>query len=119
VDSKAEQAAVMWCVLNRLDAGYWGDSLSRVVRARSQFAYSSGLPVRENFRELAQDVMMRWLLEKRGVEDVGRVLPHDYYYFSGHGGHNWFRKSYRSDNYWDWSLPDPYEVPAETAVPAA
>jgi hypothetical protein len=119
VNSKAEKAAVIWCALNRLDAGYFGSSVAQVVKARSQFAYSSGLPVTEENRSLAEDVMMRWLLEKRGVEDVRRVLPSDYYYFAGRNGHNWFRKNYRSDDYWDWSLPDPYTEPAETEDPAA
>ena len=118
VNSKAEQAAVIWCVLNRFDAGHWGDTIAAVVKGRSQFAYASGLPVRETFRELAQDVMIRWLLEKRGITSVGRVLPSNYYYFSGHGGHNWFRKSYRSGGYWDWSLPDPYRAPAISAASA-
>lgn len=119
VNSKAEQAAVMWCVLNRYDAGYWGDSIPRIIKSRSQFAYSSGLPVKDGFRDLAQDVIIRWLLEKRGITEVGRVLPSNYCYFAGRNGHNWFRKGYRSDDYWDWSLPDPYEAPAVSLVPAA
>jgi len=119
VNSKAERAAVIWCALNRVDSGYFGDSIAAVVKSRSQFAYSAGLPVTKQCRELAKDVMTRWLLEKRGVEDVHRVLPSDYYYFAGRYGHNWFRKYYRSDDYWDWSLPDPYAEPAETEDPAA
>ncbi|MEL7604190.1 MAG: cell wall hydrolase, partial [Bacillota bacterium] len=119
VNNKAERAAVIWCALNRVDAGYFGSSIEIVVKSRSQFAYSAGLPVTEECRSLAEDVMMRWLLEKRGVEDVCRVLPSDYYYFAGRNGHNWFRKYYRSDDYWDWSLPDPYVEPAETETPAA
>jgi hypothetical protein len=119
VDSKAEQAAVIWCALNRADAGYASGTISSVVRARSQFAYSSRLPVKEVFRSLAEDVVIRWLLEKRGVAYVGRVLPSNYLYFAGRNGHNWFRKTYRSSNYWDWSLPDPYEEPSIAAIPAA
>lgn len=118
IDSRAEQAGVIWCVLNRLDSGYWGDTISGVIRSRSQFAYSSGSPVTEDLRDLAQDVMTRWLLEKEGVRDVGRVLPSEYLYFSGRGGHNWFRKGYSSSEYWDWSLPDPYEE-LTAANPAA
>ncbi len=119
IDSKMEQAAVVWCVLNRVDAGFSNDTISGVVKARSQFAYSSGLPVKEGLRDLAQDVLIRWLLEKRGIGDVGRVLPKEYLYFAGHDGHNWFRKGYSSRKYWDWSLPDPYAVQMETLETAA
>jgi hypothetical protein len=108
VDSTMEQAAVIWCALNRVDAGYSDGTISGVVRARAQFAYSSGSPVTEELRALAQDVVIRWLLEKRGIEDVGRVLPAEYLYFAGHDGHNWFRIEYRCRARWDWSLPDPY-----------
>lgn len=119
VGSEAEQAAVIWCVLNRYDAGYWGDSIPGIIRSHSQFAYSSRIPVKDNFRDLAQDVLIRWLFEKRGITNVGRVLPNDYYYFAGRSGHNWFRKGYRSNEYWDWSLPDPYEAAAVAADSAA
>lgn len=113
IRSKAEQAAVIWCVLNRVDAGFSKGTISSVVRARSQFAYSSKKPVKKGFRNLARDVVIRWLLEKQGVEDVGRVLPKDYLFFAGRGGHNWFRKRYSSSKYWDWSLPDPYAAKTE------
>jgi hypothetical protein len=110
VGSRAEQAAVIWCALNRVDAGFSDGTISGVVRARSQFAWGKHQPVKEKFRALAQDVVTRWLLEKRGVVGVGRVLPVDYLYFAGRNGHNWFRKAYRSRKYWDWSLPDVYAV---------
>jgi len=119
VSSKAEQAAVIWCALNRLDAGYFGSTIDSVVKARSQFAYSAGLPITEECKSLAKDVVTRWLLEKRGVEDVGRVLPSNYLYFAGRNGHNWFRRNYRSDDYWDWSLPDPYVESTITEDPTA
>lgn len=109
VKSTAQQAAVAWCVLNRYDAGY-ESSIAAVITARAQFAYSRHAPVTDELRALAQDVMMRWLLELRGVENVGRVLPADYVYFAGRRGINWFRSSYRTRRYWDWSLPDPYEA---------
>ncbi len=119
IRSKAEQAAVIWCVLNRVDAGFSKGTISSVVRARSQFAYSSRKPVKKGLRNLARDVVIRWLLEKQGVEDVGRVLPKDYLFFAGRGGHNWFRKRYRSSKYWDWSLPDPYTAKTEEMKTAA
>ena len=113
IESKQEQAAVAWCVLNRFDAGY-DDTISEVIKARHQFAYRSSSPVLEDLRNLAQDVVTRWLLEKRGIADVGRVLPADYLYFAGRNGHNYFRTAYQSRDYWDWSMPDPYV--SETAA---
>lgn len=109
VPSKAEQAAVAWCVLNRVDAGY-GDTVLEVVSAPGQFyGYSSNYPLDDDLVDLAKDVLTRWYREKDGETDVGRTLPPGYYYFSGDGYHNYFRKEYRSSTYWDWSLPDPYK----------
>lgn len=108
VDSTMEQAAVVWCVLNRVDSGHRGDTIAEVVTAHGQFAYSRKTPVKDELRELAMDVVVRWMREKQGLEDVGRVLPSEYVYFAGHGGHNWFRDAYCGGEYWDWSLPDPY-----------
>lgn len=110
MNSKMEQAGVIWCVLNRVDCeSSYGNSISKVVKAKHQFAWVSKTPVRDDLLELANDVLARWLLEKAGYENVGRVLPNDYYFFAGRKGHNWFRKTYKSRNYWDWSLDNPYE----------
>lgn len=108
VPSRMEQAAVAWCVLNRVDAGY-ADTVLGVVSAPGQFVgYSSYHPVTDELAELAADVLERHWREQQGETDVGRVLPIDYLWFSGRDGHNWFRAKYRSRDYWDWSLPDPY-----------
>ena len=109
VKSKMEQAAVAWCILNRVDHQGYGSTIKGVATAKHQFAYSSRTPVKEEFQELSKDVLVRWLLEKRGIENVGRVLPEDYLYFAGRGGHNHFRKNYRGRKYWPWILENPYE----------
>ena len=109
VNSTMEQAAVVWCVLNRVDDPRWADTICGVVTARGQFAYRKRTPVMPEFRALARDVVTRWLLEKHGVEDVGRVLPADYVYFAGRRGRNWFRTGYRSRKYWSWDCDNPYE----------
>lgn len=108
VSSTREQAAVIWCVLNRVDAGF-GGSIKSVATAPHQFAWSRCSPAPEEFVELARDVCTRWADEKAGTEDVGRVLPPEYLYFGGDGEKNYFRDSWRHGNVWDWSLPDPYE----------
>ena len=108
VESKMEQAAVVWCILNRADA--YGRTIEKVIKARHQFAWRQSAPVLDDLYDLAQDVLLRWELEKLGVGSVGRVLPKDYLYFAGRNGHNWFRKNYKSRKHWDFSLPNPYEV---------
>lgn len=110
VKSKAQQAAVAWCVLNRLDKGTWGDTVLSVVSAPYQFSgYSDSFPVTDELADLARDVMIRWHSEKEGIQDVGRVLPKDYIFFVGDGKLNYFTNEWKSTNYWDWSLPNPYE----------
>lgn len=110
VESRAEQAAVVWCILNRVDAGTWGDTISQVVTYPSQFAWDPASPVEAEFVELAEDVCRRWAAEKAGASDVGRTLPAGYLYFEGDGERNHFRTEWEKDwgRTWDWSLPDPY-----------
>ena len=110
MESRAEQAAVVWCILNRVDAGTWGDTISQVVTYPSQFAWDPASPVEAEFVELAEDVCRRWAAEKAGASDVGRTLPAGYLYFEGDGERNHFRTEWEKDwgRTWDWSLPDPY-----------
>ena len=53
--------------------------------------------------------MQRWNAEKNGKTDVGRVLPKEYTFFIGDGFENHFTDEWKSTDYWDWSLPSPYE----------
>lgn len=108
IKSTDQKAGVVWCVLNRVDNGEYGNSISAVISAKHQFAWVPNTPVEDEFYELAKDVVTRWLLEKEGIEDVGRVLPNDYLFFAGREGKNWFRKNYDSRSYWDWSANSPY-----------
>lgn len=104
---RVEQAAVAWCILNRADSG--GQSVEQVVTSPGQFmGYSSANPVDESLYALAHDVLRRHALEAQGEENVGRVLPREYKWFSGDGRRNYFRNSYTSGQMWDWSLPNPY-----------
>lgn len=109
-----EQAAVVWCVLNRVDSPdpWLPDDIAAVITQPRQFAgYSPDYPVTEDLLNMARDVMTRWYAEKQGVEDVGRVLPREYLSFHGDEKkqHNLFTVD-GSGAYWDWSLPDPYGV---------
>lgn len=106
-----EKAAVVWCVLNRLDAGRYGDSIREVVTAPHQFAWSEDRPVVQEYIELAEDVLERWAAEKAGQENVGRVLPAEYLFFEGDGWENHFTTTFpvgEAAGEWAWTLPDPY-----------
>lgn len=107
VKNRMYQAAVAWCILNRADL--YGCSIYEVVSAPAQFAWNENTIVREDLKELAKDVYIRWLLEKEGYENVGRVLPEGYIYFHGDGNINYFRNAFRTYIYWDWSLENPYK----------
>ena len=112
--SKTEQAAVVWSICNRFDSDnpYFSNCriLADVVTQPYQYhGYNPSFPVEDDIVDLVLDVLNRWEREKNGEEDVGRVLPKEYIFFVGDGKHNHFTKEYQSRDYWDWSLPSPYE----------
>ena len=109
INSTAHKAAVVWCVLNRFDTGEYGESIKAVITSKHQFAWEPNTKVEDELLELSNDVLIRWLLEKEGFSNVGRVLPNDYLFFAGRNGLNYFRKNYHSKEYWDWNLQSPYE----------
>ena len=111
VNSRTKQAAVVWCVLNRVDRpGCWGDTIADVVLARGQFVgYNQNNPVLPELAELAADVLCRHHAEAEGQKDVGRVLPKEYCYFVGKDGENLFTAEWRGRDYWCWSLDSPYD----------
>lgn len=112
VKSKAERAAVAWCILNRVDER--GQTIEEVVTAPRQFhGYRPAdkwgdCPQRH--LDLAADVLARWYAEKDGAENVGRVLPAAYVFFVGDGERNHFSIEWQGTDFWDWSLDDPYIV---------
>lgn len=103
----SHRAAVVWCILNRVDAT--GSSISSIITAPHQFAWFPSKSYSQEQYDLVKDIFTRWLLEKEGFENVGRVLPKEYKWFHGDGYQNHFRNAY-SGGYtiWDWSLPSPY-----------
>lgn len=108
--STVQKAAVVWCILNRVESPRFGDSIGAVVTAPSQFfGYSAGNPVDEDILALVTDVLERWAMEPAAVGDVGRILPKEYLYFSGNGFYNTYTTVYTGGAYWDWSAPNPYE----------
>lgn len=104
-----EQAQVIWSILNRVDHKDFPDDIIGVVTQPGAFhGYSSKHPVNDDIYDLVVDVLYRWSMEDK-IEDVGRVLPSKYVYFHGDGVRNHFRDAYTNANYYDNSLPSPYE----------
>lgn len=108
IEDKAHQAAVIWCILNRVDNGYWGNTISEVATYPKAFAWVPDTPVEPELLLLAADVCERWNLEKAGASEVGRVLPREYLYFTGNGKLNHFTTEWKGTKVWDWSLESPY-----------
>ena len=86
--STREVAMVAWCVLNRVDDGQ--GSIHSICNS-NQFTRRGN---KTQYYWLAVDVLERWYLEKEGYDDVGRVLPKGYFWFTGDGRHNYFRNSF-------------------------
>lgn len=108
--SKAQQAACVWVVLNRVDDPRWPGSILGVLTQAGQFAgYDPANPVEPEIRALVDDVIARWGMEPMCIGSVGRVIPDDYFYWQGTGTVNVFRKEYRSTELWGWELEDPYD----------
>ena len=110
IRSQTEKAAVAWCVLNRVDHPGFPDTVYGVLSAPNQFiGFSESYPVDPELLALAQDVLTRWHAEQTGADEVGRVLPKDYLWFSADGhGHNAFRNTFRQGAAWQWTMGSPY-----------
>lgn len=115
--SITERTQPVWCALNRIDSN---DSdfkniktLTQAINHGAFHGYYSSNPVLPEYKELAIDVITRWLNEKLEFEDVGRVLPEEFLFFSGTGKHNIYRTMWPSRDpnckFYDGSLPSPYE----------
>jgi hypothetical protein len=110
--SVTEQAAAVWCVLNRVDSDdpYFPDDIvGAVTQSGAFYGYDPNNPLLAEHLALAEDVLARWSIEDSCVGDVGRVLPEEYLYFTGDGRHNYFRTEYEGGGTWDWALESPYE----------
>lgn len=103
-----EKAAVVWCILNRVDSEDYPDEIDKVVIYSQFHGYDPDNPVTEELYALTVDVMIRWQLEKQGFVYVGRTLPSDYLFFSAYKDGNRFRSGYRTRDYWEWEYADPY-----------
>ena len=109
VPSDMHKAAVVWCVLNRVDDPRFPDTVLEVLEAPYQFAgYSADYPVLPELATLAADVLIRYHAERDGGTNVGRVLPVEYLYFTGDGRNNHFTIGWKDAETWEWCLQNPY-----------
>lgn len=106
--NRMHRAAIVWCVLNRVDAPGYGDTIYETITAPNQFALWEGTPIIDEHVWVARDVVTRWIMEKHGYINVGRVLPASYKFYAGDGKVNWFREEYNSTTYWNWAWGDIY-----------
>lgn len=110
--TKIQQSAVVWCILNRLEDGYWGNTIKKVVTYEGQFhGYSNSFPVTDDIRELVEDVLLRWQMEKIGLRNVGRTLPEKFLFFHGDGTgfRNIFTTEAGEGERWGFDCWNPYE----------
>ncbi len=103
--TKLQKAAVVWCIINRIECEWFPNSLSEVVTQAHQFKGYTGYEVpNEEDYEIARDVLVRWL---NGLD--GRILPEEYLFFHSGRGENIFTTEHMRGSVWDWSLPNIYK----------
>lgn len=92
--SDAQKAAVVWCILNRVDSDRFPDTIESVVTAPGQFfGYSASNPVEEDILAMVIDALKWWAVESVMPSEY-RVLPPEYLYFSGNGVCNTYTTEY-------------------------
>lgn len=83
------KSQVAWCVINRVEAENYPNTIREVCSEHGQFAgwnreCSTSPSIEE--REMCYDIILAW---KRG-DDSKRTLPEEYLYFMGDGEENFF-----------------------------
>ena len=116
IASIMEQAAIVQTVYNRTRSERFGyPTVYQALTAPNQFAYFSYMSTTDDYGRdliaLARDVMYRTTCIDKAYapEEVGIILPADYFYYAGDGYHNYFRNAYTNGTRWTWELPNPYE----------
>jgi hypothetical protein len=91
--SEAEQEAIAWVILNRVDTdGYgMGCSVEYVVTFPNQFAYYEDTEYSNELYDLALRVLEDW---QNGGEGIGK----QWLWFTGDGKRNTFRDAYEGGN---------------------
>lgn len=108
-----QKAAVVWCILNRVDSDRFPNDIKSVIEQTNpnQFkGYNESYPVEEEIVNLVEDVLIRYGHEKNGdfVGSSGRVLPKEYLFFRAKDGVNVYRTGNSTTDYWAWAWGTPY-----------
>ena len=94
--SREEQRLVVWCICNRVDNGYWGDTVADVVTYPYQFSgYGATYPVWPELEAVAKEVLDEWNDGREADILEPYATTRGYLYFNGDGTHNWFRDNWR------------------------
>ena len=105
------QSAVAWTILNSFDSWAGQKSFEDVVK---DFGYDKKESTKDasgnDLMPIARDVLVRWLAEKTGYADVGRIIPSSYTYLYTENNHCHFRLHGINDSKdeWNFSLVSPY-----------
>jgi hypothetical protein len=93
--SPEEQALVVWCVLQRVDDGGFGESIKEVITAPGQFqGYDADNLMWEDIYNLCAEEMTKWAQGEEPPTHEAYAPETPYLYFNGKNGHNWFRRFY-------------------------
>lgn len=106
--SPYHKSLVAWCILNRYDMGFYGETIDAVITAPYQFAYKADSPVTQENFDIALDVLVRWESERYLLTSSGRTLPKQFVNFRGDGKLNWYTD--RAGNKFGFG-EDIYELP--------
>ena len=105
------RAAVAWSILNSFDSWQGTRTFEDVVK---DFGYNSKVSFKDKSgndnRAIARDVLIRWLAEKTGYTDVGRVIPANYTFLYTENDICHFRCNGLKDtkDEWNFSSKSPY-----------
>ncbi len=88
--SDEEMKMVVHTVLNRVSSSKFPNTIMEVLTQKGQFVgYREEHPILDNIREIVLEA-----LEEEPPSNIYSDYTTDYLFFSGKGGHNWFRRDY-------------------------
>ena len=87
-----EQALCVWCVLNRLDDGRFGASVSEILTRPHQFVgYKASYPATDEILAVVDSVLEAYANGENAPTLPPYAKKSGYLYFSGDNSHNWFK----------------------------
>jgi len=102
--TKIQKAAVVWVIINRIESEWFPNTVKEVVTQPKQFqGYREFNDPSDEDREIAEDVLTRWL---NGWS--GRIIPSEYLFFHSGKGENIFTTEHLKGIVWDFSFPNIY-----------